>query len=34
MKKILRNAVYLLWAAWAFVSCQEEGSPEFEYIPF
>lgn len=34
MKKILRNAVYLLLAALAFVSCQEESSPEFEYIPF
>lgn len=34
MKKIMKKAVFLLLAALAFVSCQEESSPEFEYIPF
>lgn len=34
MVSILKRATLLLLAVFALVSCQEKGSPNFEYIPF
>lgn len=34
MVSILKKATLLLLAVFALVSCQEKGSPNFEYIPF